>query len=594
MPQYSAPLRDIRFVLHDLLDATGALGATGAFPDLDRALFDQVLEEAGRLCATVLQPENQQIDRLGCHLQDGGVVTPPGLKRAYEAWKTGGWSGLTARPEDGGQGLPQILSFAVNEMITSASMSIADYLGLFSMVYRMVATQAPQALRDLYLEPLASGRFGGTMAMTEPHCGTDVGLIKTRADAAEDGTWRVTGTKIFISGGDHDLTENIVHLVLCRAAGDPPGSRGLSLVLVPKILPDGTRNAVQAVRVEHKMGYAGSATCQMAFEGATGWLLGERGRGLACLFNMVNAARLIVGSQGLSTAEAAYQIAAPYALERLQGRGPGGPVRPELPADPLLCHPDVRRILLNARAVIEASRALYLWLGLEVDLLAHHPDQERRAEAEDWLSFLTATVKAVMSDYGWAATDDCLQVLGGHGYIRDNGVEQLVRDGRIARLQEGANGMLALDLIRRQIPRNEGRAWTRFLETLEAEAAAAPPALADLAQRLRQATARLAEAGTLVQARIAQDPAEAGAAGVDFQKLFGLTRYAWQWLRLAARAQAALDAGAEDDGFLAGKLHTARFFFTRVLPQAEGHWLALQAGAAPLMDPPTDYFWPAA
>ena len=588
MPTYRAPLDEIRFVLHEVLGVEAALAETGAFPGLDRALIDQVLGEAGRLAGEVVQPINQALDAEGCTLENGRVTTPEGLRGAYRAWVAGGWSGLTADPADGGQGLPEVMAFAVNEMVTAASMGFADYVGLFAMVYRMVKRHGTPEQQQRYLQGLADGRFGGTMMMTEPHCGTDVGLIKTRAVPAADGSWRVTGTKIFISGGDQDLTENIVHLVLARAEGDPAGSRGLSLFVVPKLLPDGARNALGPVSLEHKMGYAGSATCQMALDGATGWLIGEQRRGLMVLFDMMNAARLIVGSQGLATASAAYQIAAPYAAERLQGRSPRGPAHPDRPADPLLCHPDVRRMLLNVRAFEEAARLTYLWLGLEVDLAAHHPNDARRAEAADWLSLLTASVKAVLSDLGYAATNDCLQVLGGHGYIRANGVEQLLRDGRIAMLQEGANGMLALDLIRRQIPRDESRAFRRLMQIMAKAAATVGEPVLNNAMHL--ALRRLQAASDWLQERIVADPAEAGAAGVDFQRLFGLTLLAWQWLRLVEAAAKARDAGRVDAAFHAEKLASATFWFTRVLPLAEGHWAAMQAGAKPIMDPPAGYF----
>jgi len=595
VPTYTPPLSDIRFVLHDVLGLERSLAETGAFPGLDRALIDQVLDQAGRLAAEQIQPQNQASDAEGCRLEADGVKTPAGLRAAYEAFRAGGWNGLTAKPEHGGQGLPKTLAFVLNEMTSSASIAASDYFGLFTMVYRMVQLHAAPELQARYSEGLASGRFGGTMCMTEPHCGTDVGLAKTRAEPNEDGSWRITGTKIFISGGDHDLTENIVHLVLARAVGDQPGSRGLSLFLAPKLLPDGRRNTLKCVRLEHKLAYAASATCQMAFDGAQAWLIGERSKGLMAMFDMVNAARLMVGSQGMAGAEQAYQIAAAYSRQRLQGRAPGKPAHPELPADPILCHPDVRRLLLGVRGYIEAARALYLGLGLEVDLAETHPDPERRKAAADWLGFLTSTTKATLADYGVWATNDCLQVLGGHGYIRDNGIEQILREVRLNPIQEGANGMLALDLIRRQIPRDNGAIWQRFLATLRDEEAAAPPALADLAQGLAAARRRLEQAAAWIQEQMARDPAEAGAAGTDFQRIFGLTLLAWQWLKLARVAQAKLAAGAADaDGFLAGKLLTARYFYQRMLPLAEGHWLALQAGAASTMEPPPDYFWPAA
>ena len=593
MPSYTAPLRDIRFVLHDVLGLEKTLAETGAFPGLDRALVDQVLDEAATLSAERIQPHNRSADEEGCRLTPDGVKVPPGIKAAWEAFRDGGWPGLTAKPEHGGQGLPKTLSFVLNEMTSSASIAASDYYGLFTMVYRMVQLHAAPELQARYSEGLASGRFGGTMCMTEPHCGTDVGLAKTRAEPNDDGSWRITGTKIFISAGDHDLTENIVHLVLARAVGDQAGSRGLSLFLTPKIKPDGTRNALKAVRLEHKLAYAGSATCQMAFDGAQAWLIGERSKGLMAMFDMVNAARLMVGSQGMAGAEQAYQIAAAYARQRLQGRAPGKPAHPELPADPILCHPDVRRLLLSARAYIEAARALYLGLGLEVDLAETHPDPGRRKLAADWLGFLTSTTKATLADYGVWATNDCLQVLGGHGYIRDNGVEQILREVRLNPIQEGANGMLALDLIRRQIPRDGGAIWRRFLATLQDEEQAAPPALKDLADGLTAARRRLERAAQWIEERTGQDPAEAGAAGTDFQRIMGMILLAWQWLKLARVAQGKLDAGEpDDDGFLAGKLATARFYYQRMLPLSEGHWLALQAGAQSTMAPPPAWFWP--
>ncbi len=587
MTIYAAPLRDLGFVLHELLGVESELRDLAGCEDVSAALIDRVLEEAARMAESELFPLNRSGDEEGCRLIDGAVVTPKGFKAAFRRYADSGWCGLAADPAYGGQGLPQVIAVPVLEIMGSANLSFSDYAILVSMAAETIGAHATEALKALYLPRLVAGEWAATMCMTEPHCGTDVGLLKTRAEPSGDGTYRVTGTKIFISGGDHDLTPNIVHLVLARLAGAPAGTRGISLFLVPKFLTEangalGQRNAVLPVGIEHKMGYAASATCTMSFEGAKAWLIGEPHRGLASMFTMVNAARLAVGLQGLSLAEVAYQSAAAYARERLQGRSAAGPAYPERSADPLIVHADVRRMLLSTRAFTEGARAIALWLALAIDRAARHPDAAVREEASDLVSLLTPVVKAGFSDFGFESCNLAMQVFGGHGYIRANGMEQLVRDVRIAQIQEGANGIQALDLLGRKMRQNEGRAFDRFVGMIERFMIAhrGDKAMAPFVMPLSIALARLAE--LIDRVRMERDPHAIGAAGIDVMRVFTLTLFAWIWARIAGVAL----RGDQADPFYAGKLALARYFMDRMLPMAEGHAGVARAGSATLFSLP--------
>ncbi len=582
MTVYKAPLADLAFVLHDLLGVEEALGALPGWRDIDRPTIERILGTAALFAEDELFPLNRAGDREGCTFENGEVRTPTGFKAAFARFAAGGWCGLTAQEKWGGQALPQIVDTAVLEIWGSANLSFSDYGLVIPAAVETIDRHAEDALKERYLPAMVAGKWAATMCMTEPHCGTDLGLLKTRAEPQGDGGYRLTGTKCFISGGEHDLAPNIVHLVLARLPDAPAGVRGISLFLAPKFLPDakgepGARNQVRAIGIEHKMGYAASATCTMVFEGAQAWLVGPPHRGLNCLFTMVNAARLAVGMQGLSLAETAYQSAANYARERLQSRAPSGPRFPDRPADPLIVQPDVRRMLLSARAFIEAARALALWTALQLDIAARHPDAATRERASDLAAFLTPAIKAGFSDWGFAACDDAMQIWGGHGYIRANGMEQLVRDVRLARIQEGANAIQALDLFGRKMAQNGGRAFRSLVEEIEnfLDGPSRAPGMAEFAVPLAASLARTVELVAWLGEQ--DDRNELAAAGVDAMRVFVLMLFAWTWARIVHACRGRADALAE------GKRAVARHFFARLLPLQPGHAAAAMAGAASLM-----------
>ena len=461
MATYTAPLADMRFVLNDLLgeEQIGDLpGADEVTPDL----VDAILEEAAKVCEGLLFPLNRSGDEEGCHFENGVVRTPEGFKEAYRTFTEGGWTSLACDTEHGGQGLPETINTLVEEMICSANLSFGIYPGLSRGVYLALKAFGSEALKETYLPRLADGTWSGTMCLTESQCGTDLGLLNTRATPGDDGAYTITGTKIFISAGEHDLTENIIHLVLARTPDAPEGTRGISLFLVPKVsvAGDGSlgpANGVACGSIEHKMGIHGSSTCVINFDDATGFLVGDLNKGMRAMFVMMNTARLAVGIQGLGLAEAAYQGAAAYARERLQGRSLGGPKCPDKPADPIIVHPDVRRMLLTMRAYVEGARALGAWVSLHMDVAARHADADRRRQSQDLVELLTPVVKALFTDIGFEAGNLAMQVFGGHGYIREHGIEQYVRDARITQIYEGTNGIQALDLVGRKLSHNMGR-----------------------------------------------------------------------------------------------------------------------------------------
>lgn len=588
MPTYRAPLRDMRFVYTELLEADRRLAALDPFAEASADLVEAVLEEGAKVCEGVLFPLNQSGDAEGCRLEEGAVRTPPGFPEAYRAWCEGGWTGLACDPDYGGQGLPETLGFMVEEMLCSANVSFSLYPGLTRGAYHALRAHGSEALRGLYLPRLVSGVWSGTMCLTEPHAGTDLGLLRTRAEAGADGAWRITGTKIFITSGEHDLAENIVHLVLARLPDAPPGIKGLSLFLVPKFLPDrdgnpGERNAVACGALEHKMGIRASSTCVMNFDGATGWLVGEPHKGVACMFTMMNTERLAIGIQGLGLAEVAYQNAAAYARERLQSRALSGPRQPEQAADSILVHPDVRRMLLTARACNEGARALAAWTAMQIDLSRHHPEPETREAAGDLVALVTPVVKAFFTDYGFEAANHCLQVLGGHGYIREWGMEQYVRDARIAPIYEGTNGIQALDLVRRKLFLHDGRLPERLFTLMEETVSAhlEEAALAEFTGPLAAEVARLRALTDWLKTQAGENPEELGAAAVDYLRLTAQTILAWLWTRMAAVAVNKQDG--EEGGFYRAKLATGRFYMQRILPQNLALEAAIRAGAAPLM-----------
>jgi alkylation response protein AidB-like acyl-CoA dehydrogenase len=594
MPTYKAPLREMRFLLHDVLGYEREVGTLPGYADASPDVIDAVLAEAAKLCENELQPLNLPGDKEGCHYENGVVRTPEGFADAYRTFREGGWCGLACDAAYGGQGLPKVVNFAVEEMISSANMSFGMYPGLSLGAYNAIEKYAERELKQLYLPKLADGTWSGTMCLTEPHCGTDLGLIRTRAEPDDQGSYRISGTKIFISAGEHDLTENIVHLVLAKLPDAPPGTRGISLFLVPKFLPKrvgdgwepGMRNGVRCGSIEHKMGIKASSTCVLHFEDARGWLVGERHKGMRAMFAMMNAARLGVGIQGLALAEVSYQNAAAYAKDRLQGRALGGAAAPDKPADPLIVHPDVRRMLLKARAVTEGARALAMLTGMRIDVLTRHTDPATRAEAEDFVSLLTPVIKALFTDHGFDAANLAVQVHGGHGYIHEYGVEQFVRDARIAQIYEGANGIQALDLVGRKLPAGGGRMLRQFFHPVQRfiEDNLENAALAEFVGPLVKAFSRLQQLTLWIAQQGLADPEEAGAAASEYLRFFGLTALGWTWCLMAKAAHEKLAAGEDPDGFYSAKLATARFYFQRVLPETAALGLSIMSGKKPVME----------
>jgi alkylation response protein AidB-like acyl-CoA dehydrogenase len=585
MQVYQAPLRDMRFLLHELF-ADQPFGELEHFAEFTPDLLDAVLEEAARLTQEVLLPLNMSGDAEGCRLENGVVRTPTGFKQAYDQFVEGGWAALAADPEWGGQGLPERINKLVEEMICSANLSFSLYPGLTHGATTAIEGHATDALKQAYLPRMVSGEWSGAMCLTESHCGTDLGLLRTRAVPAGDG-YKITGSKIFISSGDHDLTDNVIYLVLARLADAPQGVRGISLFLVPKYRPKddgspGEANGVACVGLEHKMGLKASATCQMEFSDSVGWLVGEAGRGLAAMFTMMNTERLGVGVQGLGVAEAAYQSAVAYARDRLQGRALSGPKRPDLAADPIIVHPDVRRMLMTMRAYSEGCRALGQWTSLALDAEAHSSDPEVRAQAGDFVALMTPVVKSLFTDMGFEAANLAVQVYGGHGYIREHGVEQYARDVRITQIYEGTNGIQALDLVGRKMPAHMGRALRPFfhavsglLEQLAAQSK--DKAMSAWTSAMQQAFGALQLATATIAQRALKDPEEAGAAASDYLKLLGLVGMGYTFLKAAIIAQGKVAEGS-DEPFYKSKLATAGFFFDKILPQATASFLTIQSG----------------
>ncbi|WP_114910795.1 acyl-CoA dehydrogenase C-terminal domain-containing protein [Acidibrevibacterium fodinaquatile] len=589
MQTYKAPLRDMRFLLHEVFGGT-ALASRPGEESLAPDLIDSILEEAGRFVEEVLAPLNAAGDEEGCHYENGVVRTPKGFKAAYDLFREGGWTALACDPEYGGQGLPECVNKLVEEMICSANLSFSLYPGLSRGAYQALRDHGTEELKRRFLPKLASGVWSGTMCLTEPHCGTDLGMLRTRAVPQEDGSYLLSGNKIFISAGEHDLTENIIHLVLARLPDAPAGSRGISLFLVPKFLPDeqdrpGAHNGVLCTAIEHKMGIKASATCQLTFENAKGWLVGAPHRGLAAMFTMMNSERLSVGIQGLAIGEAAYQSAVAYARERIQGRSLSGVKNPDQPADPIIVHPDVRRMLLTMRAYAEGCRALGLWVAQALDTIERSAEPAAREKAEDFTALMTPIVKALFTDLGFEAANLAVQVYGGHGYIRDHGVEQYVRDARIAMIYEGTNGIQALDLVGRKLGAHYGRLLRGFFHPVAAFVAAhkEDAAIGKMVHGLEKAfgalqlaTAHIAEAGM-------RDPEEAGAAASEYLRLFGLVALGFMWARMAKTAAAKLANGADEPAFYHAKLTTARFTMERLLPQAGALYLAIKSGKHAMM-----------
>ena len=583
MPVYKAPLEDMRFVLHELYDSKAIAELPGC-AEFTPELLDSVLDEAAKFSEEVLFPLNQSGDVEGCTYENGVVRTPPGFKAAYNAFREGGWTAMASSPEFGGQGLPIASSLFVEEMLCSANVAFGLYPGLTHGAYLALYYHGSEAQKQTYLPKLVSGEWSGTMCLTEPHCGTDLGLLRTKAVPNDDGSYTLSGSKIFISAGEHDLTENIIHLVLARLPDAPAGVKGISLFVVPKFLVTedgavGARNGVICTAIEHKMGIKASATCALLFDDAKGWLVGEAHKGLRAMFTMMNTERLSVGIQGLGVAEVAYQNAVNYARERIQGRSLTGVKYPDKQADPILVHPDVRRMLLTMRAYVEGCRALSGWVAREVDVLQRSTDADAKQNADDFTALLTPVVKALFTDLGFETASTALQCYGGHGYIRDHGMEQYVRDARIFMIYEGTNGVQALDLVGRKLPQEGGRLLTRFFDPVmefldangdeEMEPFVAP--LQTALEHLQIATGHVMEAGM-------SNYDEIGAASVDYLRLFGLVALGFMWARMA---KIALPKAEEP--FYKAKIGTAKFFMQRLLPQTASLLAIIQSGSDVMM-----------
>ncbi|MAY15060.1 MAG: acyl-CoA dehydrogenase [Oceanospirillaceae bacterium] len=581
---YQAPLRDMQFVLYELLKGDEILPALPGYEDATRDIMDAMLTEGAKLAQNVIAPTNTNGDRQGCHYdpESKSVTTPDGFKEAYKQFAEAGWTALSAPVEYGGQGMPHTLNTLAEEMMCSANLSLGMYPGLTHGAVNALIGYGTNEQKDYFLPRLISGEWTGTMCLTEPHCGTDLGLIRTKAEPQADGSYAISGTKIWITGGEHDLVDNIIHLVLAKLPDAPAGSKGISLFLVPKVLEDGSRNPAFCGGLEHKMGIKGSATCVMNFEEAKGWLIGEPHKGLQAMFVMMNSARLMVGLQGLGVAEAAYQVSLGFAKDRLQSRSLAGPQAPDKPADPIIVHPDVRRMLLRQKATIEGSRELAYFTALNLDIAHTAEDPAEREHADDMVQLLTPVVKAFLTDEGFFCANDGLQLMGGSGFTQDWPLEQLVRDARITRIYEGTNGIQALDLVGRKIGMNGGRALKRFFAMLDGFINDNPQA--PHLPQLKAAIGRLQKATMWLMQNGMSDREQAGAAATPYLRLFALTAVAYFWSRMALTAQQQLDAGSTETDFYQAKVHSARFFMDKLLPQTEALMSEIEAGKDSLME----------
>jgi len=584
MADYQAPLRDMRFVLNEVFDAPKLWQALPALAEVvDAETADAILEEAGKITANSIAPLNRSGDEEGCRWDDGAVSTPAGYREAYQLYAEGGWVGVGGDPAFGGMGMPKVISAQVEEMMNSASLAFGLYPMLTSGACLSIYAHASEELKQKYLPNMYAGVWSGSMCLTEPHAGTDLGIIRTKAEPQADGSYKVSGTKIFITGGEHDLTENIIHLVLAKLPDAPAGSRGISLFLVPKVLVNddgslGERNSLSCGSIEHKMGIQASATCVMNFDGATGWMVGEANKGLAAMFTMMNYERLGVGIQGLATGERSYQSAIEYARERIQSRAPTGPLAQDKAADPIIVHPDVRRMLLTMKALNEGGRAFSSYVALQLDIAKFSDDEAARQRAEAQVALLTPVAKAFLTDMGLETTVHGQQVFGGHGFIREWGQEQLVRDCRITQIYEGTNGIQALDLVGRKIVGSGGTLYQAFVDEIRAFVASAGADLSEFTEPLKAALDNLDELTAWVIDQAKANPNEIGAASVEYLHVFGYTAYAYMWARMAAVALAKQGEG----DFYQSKLGTARFYFARLLPRIHSLTASVKAGSESL------------
>jgi len=594
---YQPPVRDHVFLLRDVLEID-RYSNLPAFADASMDVVEQIIEEAAKFTGEVLAPLNSVGDKQGCKWSpDFTVTTPAGFKDAYKQLCAGGWTGLGSDPAYGGQGLPHVVNLSFSEMSSSANMAFSMYPGLAHGAYSAIHTGGSDAQKQTYLPKMVSGEWTGTMNLTEPQCGTDLGLLRTKAVPEADGSYRISGQKIWISAGEHDMADNIVHLVLARIEGAPAGVKGISLFIVPKFLPKedgsvGERNeGVKCVGLEEKMGIHGNATCVMQYEDAKGWLIGEENSGLKLMFVMMNEARIGVGLQGIAQGEAAYQAARDFAKDRLQGRSLTGPKNPDGPADPILVHPDVRRMLLDSRALIEGGRAFLFWTALHGDLAHAHPDEAVRQKANDYMGLLTPVLKGYLTDKGYKACFDGMQVHGGSGFTEHFPASQYLRDCRIALIYEGTNGIQALDLVGRKLAANGGRAVMSFFAEIDAfvEENNANEKLKPFLEGLASAKAQLQDGTLWLMQNGLANPDNAGAASTDYMHLFGITGLTYMWALIAKVAQAKIDAG-DTDPFYEGKLIIGRYFVERILPEAGGHLAKLKTGSATMMALPAEAF----
>lgn len=597
MPDYKAPLRDIKFVMNELLDSeqhyANLEGAEDATPDM----IDAIIGEGAKFCEQVLSPLNQVGDQEGCTWSEDGVKTPTGFKEAYQQYVEGGWPSMTADPNYGGQGLPHSLGLVMSEMVGTANWSWGMYPGLSHGATNTIEAHGTEEQKQTYLTKLISGEWTGTMCLTEPHCGSDLGTLRAKAEPNADGTYSITGTKIFISAGEHDMAENIVHIVLARLPGAPEGTKGISLFIVPKHLPgddgsSGDRNAVSCGSIEHKMGIHGNATCVMNFDGAKGWLIGPENKGLNCMFTFMNTARIGTAIQGLGAAELGFQGSLAYAKERLAMRSLSGPKNPEGIADPIIVHPDVRRMLLSQKAVAEGARALIYLTAQQADIVHSGKTEEDRKAADEALGFLTPIAKAFLTEIGYEAANLGMQVFGGHGFISEWGMEQNVRDARIGMIYEGTTGIQALDLLGRKVLMTQGESLKGFTKQVHVfcKENADNEQLKEFVEPLAAMNKEWGELTTKVGMAAMKDREEVGSASVDYLMYSGYAVFAYLWARMAKVALDKMVEGTSEEMFYNAKVQTARFYFKRMLPRARGHAESMLAGSGSLMDMPEEAF----
>ncbi len=592
MPNYTAPIKDIQYVLHDVLQIS-AKNIVG-YDELDRETTGAIFEEAGKLAEQVLAPINQIGDQQGCTFENGVITTPDGFKAAFDTVKDGGWAGLDCDPDYGGQGMPYLVGSVVNELFSSANMAFSMYQGLTHGAYSAIHAHGTEQQKQTFLPKMVSCDWTGTMNLTEPHCGTDLGLLRTKAEPQADGSYKVTGQKIFISAGDHDLSENVIHLVLAKIPGGPEGVKGISLFIVPKfdVNADGTlggRNGVSVGKIEEKMGIHGNATCVMNFDEATGFLLGTEHKGMRAMFTMMNEARNGVAVQGLSQAVPAYQEALQYAKDRLQGRDVTGTKNPDGPADPLIVHPDIRRMLMDQKSFIEGARAMVCWAATLIDQARRQDD----AEAEALVSLLTPVLKGFLTEQGFQMTVQAQQVFGGHGYIEESGVSQFVRDARITMIYEGTNGIQALDLVGRKLGLNGGKTVMGLFETVKTfikDNQDDEALKADFLDPLKTASKDLQSAAMYFMQNGIKDPNNALSGATDFMMMFGHVTLGFMWAQMAKVSSDALAGDPADAAFHQTKLATGRYYMARQLPATAMHLARIQSGAAPLMALSEDQF----